>query len=273
MNDSDYMSIALKLARKGCKKVSPNPMAGAVIVREGRIIGQGSHLYFGGPHAERNALASLTESPRGATLYVTLEPCCHHGKTPPCTDAIIESGIRRVVIGTRDPNPMVSGKGTKILITNGIEVTEGILEEECRELNHVFFHYIKTGRPLVIMKYAMTLDGKTATFAGHSRWITGERARRRVHEDRSRYSAVMCGVGTILADDSLLTCRLPDTRNPVRIIWIRSFAHRRIPRLLPPAPRPGPYWPPAVLTEKHGFPMKKKAVKSSSFRPVRDAWI
>ena len=218
MNDSDYMSIALKLARKGCKKVCPNPMAGAVIVKEGRIIGQGSHLYFGGPHAERNALASLTESPRGATLYVTLEPCCHHGKTPPCTDAIIESGIRRVVIGTRDPNPMVSGKGTKILITNGIEVTEGILEEECRELNHVFFHYIKTGRPLVIMKYAMTLDGKTATFAGHSQWITGERARRRVHEDRSRYSAVMCGVGTILADDSLLTCRLPDTRNPVRII-------------------------------------------------------
>jgi len=194
LNDSDYMSIALKLARKGCKKVSPNPMAGAVIVREGRIIGQGSHLYFGGPHAERNALASLTESPRGATLYVTLEPCCHHGKTPPCTDAIIESGIRRVVIGTRDPNPMVSGKGTKILITNGIEVTEGILEEECRELNHVFFHYIKTGRPLVIMKYAMTLDGKTATFAGHSRWITGERARRRVHEEKQVFCChVRCG--------------------------------------------------------------------------------
>ena len=146
MNDTDYMSIALKLAEKGCGKVSPNPMVGAVIVKEGRIIGQGSHLCFGGPHAERNALASLTESPRGATLYVTLEPCCHHGKTPPCTDAIVESGIRRVVIGTRDPNPMVSGKGTGVLITNGIEVTEGILEEECRELNHVFFHYIKTGQ-------------------------------------------------------------------------------------------------------------------------------
>ena len=218
MNDTDYMSIALKLAEKGCGKVSPNPMVGAVIVKEGRIIGQGSHLCFGGPHAERNALASLTESPRGATLYVTLEPCCHHGKTPPCTDAIVESGIRRVVIGTRDPNPMVSGKGTGVLITNGIEVTEGILEEECRELNHVFFHYIKTGRPLVVMKYAMTLDGKTATRAGHSRWITGERSRKRVHEDRSRYFAVMCGVGTILADDSLLTCRLPAARNPVRII-------------------------------------------------------
>ena len=118
MNDTDYMSIALKLAEKGCGKVSPNPMVGAVIVKEGRIIGQGSHLCFGGPHAERNALASLTESPRGATLYVTLEPCCHHGKTPPCTDAIVESGIRRVVIGTRDPNPMVSGKGTGVLITN-----------------------------------------------------------------------------------------------------------------------------------------------------------
>ena len=273
MNDSDYMSIALKLARKGCKKVSPNPMAGAVIVREGRIIGQGSHLYFGGPHAERNALASLTESPRGATLYVTLEPCCHHGKTPPCTDAIIESGIRRVVIGTRDPNPMVSGKGTKILVANGIEVTEGILEEECRELNHVFFHYIKTGRPLVIMKYAMTLDGKTATFAGHSRWITGERARRRVHEDRSRYSAVMCGVEPYWP---MIPClhavsRIPGIR--CGLSAIHSFAHRRIPRSLPPAPRPGPYWPPAVLTGKHGFPMKKRAVKSSSFRPVRDAWI
>ena len=266
MNDTDYMSIALKLAEKGCGKVSPNPMVGAVIVKEGRIIGQGSHLCFGGPHAERNALASLTESPRGATLYVTLEPCCHHGKTPPCTDAIVESGIRRVVIGTRDPNPMVSGKGTGVLITNGIEVTEGILEEECRELNHVFFHYIKTGRPLVVMKYAMTLDGKTATRAGHSRWITGERSRQRVHEDRSRYFAVMCGVGTILADDSLLTCRLPATRNPVRIIC------RRIPGLSPPVPRPGPYWPPAALTGRHGFPMRKRAVKSSSFRPVRDAW-
>ena len=218
MNDTDYMSMALKLAEKGRAGVSPNPMAGAVIVKEGRIIGQGCHLFFGGPHAERNALASLTESPRGATLYVTLEPCCHHGKTPPCTDAIVKSGIRRVVIGTKDPNPMVSGTGAEILISHGIEVTEGVLEEACREINHVFFHYIKTGRPFVVMKYAMTLDGKTATCAGHSRWITGERSRRRVHEDRNRYSAVMCGVGTILADDSLLTCRLPDTRNPVRII-------------------------------------------------------
>ena len=218
MNDSDYMSIALKLARKGCKKVSPNPMAGAVIVKEGRIIGQGSHLYFGGPHAERNALASLTESPRGATLYVTLEPCCHHGKTPPCTDAIIESGIRRVVIGTRDPNPMVSGKGTKILITNGIEVTEGILEEECRELNHVFFHYIKTGRPLVIMKYAMTLDGKIATKTGASKWITGESARKEVQHMRHQYMGIMAGIGTVLADDPMLNVRVEGWKSPVRIV-------------------------------------------------------
>ena len=226
MNDSDYMSIALKLARKGCKKVSPNPMAGAVIVREGRIIGQGSHLYFGGPHAERNALASLTESPRGATLYVTLEPCCHHGKTPPCTDAIIESGIRRVVIGTRDPNPMVSGKGTKILITNGIEVTEGILEDECRELNHVFFHYIKTGRPLVIMKYAMTLDGKIATKTGASKWITGEPARQEVQHMRHRYMGIMAGIGTVLADDPMLNVRVEGWKSPVRIVCDSSL---RIP--------------------------------------------
>ena len=218
MNDTDYMSIALKLAEKGCGKVSPNPMVGAVIVKEGRIIGQGSHLCFGGPHAERNALASLTESPRGATLYVTLEPCCHHGKTPPCTDAIVESGIRRVVIGTRDPNPMVSGKGTGVLITNGIEVTEGILEEECRELNHVFFHYIKTGRPLVVMKYAMTLDGKIAAYTGNAKWITGEEARSHVQAQRHRYTGIMVGVGTVLADDPLLTCRKAGCKNPIRII-------------------------------------------------------
>ena len=266
MNDSDYMSIALKLARKGCKKVSPNPMAGAVIVREGRIIGQGSHLYFGGPHAERNALASLTESPRGATLYVTLEPCCHHGKTPPCTDAIIKSGIRRVVIGTRDPNPMVSGKGTKILITNGIEVTEGILEEECRELNHVFFHYIKTGRPLVIMARQPPLPGIPDGLPG----------RERAEGSMRTEAGILLSCAVWEPYWPMIPClhavsRIPGIR--CGLSAIHSFAHRRIPRSLPPAPRPGPYWPPAVLTGKHGFPMKKRAVKSSSFRPVRDAWI
>jgi diaminohydroxyphosphoribosylaminopyrimidine deaminase/5-amino-6-(5-phosphoribosylamino)uracil reductase len=218
MSDETYMKMALKCAQKGFGHVSPNPMVGAVIVKDGRVIGKGYHQQYGGLHAERNALASCTESPQGATLYVTLEPCCHHGKTPPCTDAILKSGIRRVVIGSVDPNPLVAGKGTKLVRQHGIEVTEGVLVKDCMKLNTVFFHFIQTKTPYVVMKYAMTMDGKIATFSGKSKWITGETARRRVHEDRHRYSAIMAGVGTILADDPLLTCRIPGGKNPVRII-------------------------------------------------------
>ncbi|MGN0159016.1 MAG: bifunctional diaminohydroxyphosphoribosylaminopyrimidine deaminase/5-amino-6-(5-phosphoribosylamino)uracil reductase RibD [Brotaphodocola sp.] len=218
MNDHDYMRLALQLAENGCGWTSPNPMVGAVIVKNGAIIGQGWHEKYGGPHAERNALASCQTSADGATMYVTLEPCCHYGKQPPCTHAILEAGIKRVVIGSDDPNPLVSGKGIQFLRTHGIEVTEHILKEDCDRLNEVFFHYIQTKHPFVVMKYAMTMDGKIAAYTGASKWITGEISRNHVQKQRHRYSAIMVGVGTVLADDPLLTCRIDNGKNPVRII-------------------------------------------------------
>lgn len=218
MTDTAYMKLALELAQKGCGWVSPNPMVGAVIVKDGAIIGQGWHQKYGELHAERNALEDCKVSTIGSTLYVTLEPCCHFGKTPPCTQAIIESGISKVVIGSADPNPLVCGKGTALLREHGIEVVENVLKDECDQLNQVFFHFIRTGKPLVVMKYAMTMDGKIATYTGASKWITGEAARARVQADRHRYSAIMVGVGTILADDPLLTCRMENGRNPLRVI-------------------------------------------------------
>lgn len=218
MTDAQYMQLALELAKKGCGFVNPNPMVGAVIVKDGEIIGQGYHEKYGEFHAERNALADCAATPKGATLYVTLEPCCHYGKTPPCTEAIIESGISKVVVGYKDPNPLVSGKGIEILRQNGIEVIEGILEKECGELNEVFFYYVRTKTPYVVMKYAMTMDGKTATYNGKSKWVTGEAARRKVHQDRHRYTAIMVGVETVIADDPLLTCRNANGKNPIRII-------------------------------------------------------
>ncbi|RGY98112.1 bifunctional diaminohydroxyphosphoribosylaminopyrimidine deaminase/5-amino-6-(5-phosphoribosylamino)uracil reductase RibD [Clostridium sp. AM58-1XD] len=223
MSDQNYMKLALSLAQKGCGRVNPNPMVGAVIVKDGRIIGMGYHEKYGGPHAERQALASCSESPNGSVMYVTLEPCCHQGKTPPCTEAIIESGISRVVIGSSDPNPVVSGKGIPILRGHGIMVDEGVMKEECDRINEVFFHFIRHNTPYTAMKYAMTMDGKTAAVSGESKWITGEEARRHVHKDRNRYAAIMTGVGTVLADDPLLTCRIEGGRNPVRIICDTSL--------------------------------------------------
>ena len=216
MNDMDYMRRAVELARRG--RTSPNPMVGAVIVRDGAVIAEGWHERCGALHAERHALAHCSGDPAGATMYVTLEPCCHQGRQPPCTEAIVEAGIRRVVIGSDDPNPLVAGKGVAILRAHGIEVETGVCREECDALNTVFFHYIRTKRPYVTMKYAMTLDGKIATRTGASQWITGEEARQRVHADRDRYTAIMAGVGTVLADDPLLTCRLEGGHNPIRII-------------------------------------------------------
>lgn len=215
-----YMVRALELAARGAGWTSPNPQVGAVIVKDGRIIGEGWHTAYGKLHAEREALAHCTEDPRGATIYVTLEPCCHWGKTPPCTEAIIEAGIARVVVGAPDPNPLVAGKGFEVLREAGIEVVEGVLLDECRAINEVFFHYIQSGLPLVIAKYAMTLDGKIATRTGASRWITSEAARKKVHEDRHRYAAIMVGIGTVLADDPELTSRIPDqeTKNPLRVV-------------------------------------------------------
>lgn len=223
MNAQDYMRRALELAKKGCGHVSPNPMVGAVIVKDGRIIGEGYHQRYGEPHAERNALAACTESPEGADLYVTLEPCCHYGKQPPCTEAILEAGLRRVYIGSGDPNPLVAGKGVQILEAHGTEVIQDVLRQECDRLNAVFFHYIRTGRPYVVMKYAMTMDGKIAAYTGASRWITGEEARIHVHEQRKWLTAIMVGVGTVLVDDPMLNCRIDGGRDPVRIVCDSSL--------------------------------------------------
>lgn len=218
MTDHEYMERAISLARHGTGWTNPNPLVGAVIVKDGRIIGEGYHAKYGELHAERNAFASLTENAEGATLYVTMEPCCHYGKTPPCTEAILEHKIARVVIGSRDPNPKVSGKGAAILRAAGIRVEEDFMREECDSLNPVFFHYIMTNTPYVVMKYAMTADGKIATRTGASKWITGEAARMKVQEMRYTYSGIMAGIGTVLADDPLLNVRIGGKRSPVRII-------------------------------------------------------
>lgn len=221
------MGIALKLAEKGIGKVNPNPLVGAVIVKNNRIIGQCYHMKYGENHAEVNAIESLKEDPSGATLYVTLEPCSHYGKTPPCTDRIIESKISKVVIGMLDPNPLVSGNGVKKLKEAGIKVVLGVLEEKCREINEVFIKYITKKRPFVVLKSAMSLDGKIATYTGESKYITGEKSREEVHKLRNKLSSIMVGVNTVIKDNPQLTCRLEGGHSPVRIVVDSTL---RIPR-------------------------------------------
>lgn len=221
-----YMRQVLALAKRGIGKTSPNPMVGCVVVKDGKVISEGFHEQYGGFHAERNALQKCGKEAEGADLYVNLEPCCHQGKTPPCTDIIIEKKIKRVFVGCLDSNPLVAGKGIKILEERGIVVETGILEKECRALNEVFFHYVETGMPFVAMKYAMTLDGKIACETGDSKWVTGESARDNVQQLRNQYRGIMVGIGTVLADDPILNCRMPKGRNPVRII---CDSHVRIP--------------------------------------------
>ena len=216
--DQKYMLRAIELAKKGLGKVNPNPMVGAVIVKEGRIIGEGYHVRYGELHAERHAFTNLTEDASGATMYVTLEPCCHYGKQPPCTQAIIEHGIKKVYVGSDDPNELVAGKGIQILRDAGIEVVTQFMKEECDAVNPVFFHYITKKTPYVVMKYAMTMDGKIACDTGKSQWITGEKARYHVQETRNALNGIMVGVQTVLNDDPSLTCRIPEGRNPVRIV-------------------------------------------------------
>ena len=218
MRDTDFMALAIDLARRGAGWTSPNPLVGAVLVREGRVIGQGWHRRCGGLHAEREALAACTEPTAGATLYVTLEPCCHQGRQPPCTQAILEAGIARVVIGSRDPNPLVHGKGAALLRQAGVTVEEDFMRAECDTLNPVFFHYITHKTPYVAMKYAMTADGKIACRTGLSQWVTGEEARSHVQTLRHRYRGILAGIGTVLQDDPRLTCRMEGGRNPVRIL-------------------------------------------------------
>ena len=218
LQDKEYMSRAIELAKKGTGWVNPNPKVGAVIVKDGQIIGEGYHVECGQMHAERCAISSLRDSAEGATMYVTMEPCCHYGKTPPCTEAIIENEISRVIIGSRDPNPKVSGKGAQTLRDAGIEVVEDFMKDECDALNSIFFHYITTNIPYIRLKYAMTADGKIATKTGASRWVTGPEAIHKVHEMRHECMSIMVGVDTVIADDPMLNCRIENGRNPIRII-------------------------------------------------------
>ncbi len=224
-----FMKAALGFARKGLGKTSPNPAVGAVIARRGQVVAAGFHRKAGGAHAEVEALNQLRgKARRGDTLYVTLEPCNHFGRTPPCTQAILEKGIRKLVVGMRDPNPHVTGGGCDYLSGQGVEVVTGVLEEECRRLNEWFVTYVTKGRPFVIAKTALTLDGWTATSTGHSRWVTNEQSREWVHRLRHQVDGILVGVGTVMADDPLLNTRLKKGRgkDPVRII---VDTHLRIP--------------------------------------------
>lgn len=205
--DKHFMRRALALARRGLGRTSPNPAVGAVIVKDGEVLATGYHRAAGKPHAEIEALASAGKSAERATMYVTLEPCNHYGRTPPCTEAIVKSGLGRVVVGMRDPNPNVAGGGCEKLRQEGVEVREGVLEAECRKLNEAFIKFVTGGSPMVTSKTAMTLDGFTATVSGDSKWITSERSRRLVHRLRDQVDAVMVGVGTVLADNPRLTVR------------------------------------------------------------------
>jgi diaminohydroxyphosphoribosylaminopyrimidine deaminase/5-amino-6-(5-phosphoribosylamino)uracil reductase len=218
MKDEYYMKVAFKLAQKGLGYVSPNPLVGAVIVKEDRIIGRGYHQLYGGNHAEINALKNATEAVAGSTLYVTLEPCCHDGKTPPCIDSIIKHKISRVVIGTIDSNPLVSCRGIEHLQSYGIEVKPGVLEPECRKLNEVFFHFMETKLPFVTIKYAQTLDGRIATATGQSQWISSAPSLKFTHKLRASHDAILVGVGTVIKDNPELTVRLARGRNPLRVI-------------------------------------------------------
>jgi diaminohydroxyphosphoribosylaminopyrimidine deaminase / 5-amino-6-(5-phosphoribosylamino)uracil reductase len=219
--DRLYMTQALRLAAKGRGRTSPNPMVGAVVVVRNSIVGRGYHHRAGGPHAEILALAAAGKQARGGTLYLTLEPCCHTRKrTPPCVPALIESGLRRIVVAMLDPNPQVKGRGVSRLRRAGIDVAVGCCRKESEQLNEAYIHWITTGRPFLILKAAMTLDGKIATAGGESRWITGEEARRQVHRLRSQVDAVMVGIGTVLHDNPQLTARLPGrtVRQPLRVV-------------------------------------------------------
>lgn len=224
-NDQYYMQLALDLAASAKGKTNPNPLVGAVIVKDGSIVGTGLHRKAGEPHAEVHAFRMAGEHAKDATLYVTLEPCSHFGKTPPCANLVKESGVKRVIVAMQDPNPSVAGRGIQLLRDAGIDVEVGILEAQARRLNERFIHNMLTSRPFVISKFAMTLDGKIATYSGHSQWITGEEARRNVHELRDEVDAILVGVGTVLKDNPALTTRLQERtgKNPIRIVLDREL--------------------------------------------------
>ncbi|MBF0400662.1 MAG: bifunctional diaminohydroxyphosphoribosylaminopyrimidine deaminase/5-amino-6-(5-phosphoribosylamino)uracil reductase RibD [Magnetococcales bacterium] len=216
--DHHFMQQALRLAQRGIGHTRPNPLVGCVMVRDGRVVGKGYHQRAGEPHAEVFALRQAGAAARGATVYVTLEPCSHHGRTPPCADALIRAGVGRVVAAISDPNPQVAGQGLQRLQAAGIAVTVGVCGEEASRLNQPFIHWITWGRPLVTLKMAASLDGKTATHTGESQWITGAMARHHVQRMRARHDLVLVGIGTVLADDPRLNCRLPGGRDPIRLV-------------------------------------------------------
>ena len=213
-----YMRMAIELAKKGAGAVNPNPMVGAVVVKNGEVIGRGYHKFFGGPHAEVYALEEAGKEAEGATIYVTLEPCSHYGKTPPCAKKIIDMGIKKCFIGSSDPNPKVAGKGVAMLKEAGIEVVENVLKEECDEVNQVFFKYIKTKIPYLFVKCGITLDGKIALSNGISKWITNSIAREKVQYYRNKFMGIMVGINTVLTDNPSLTARIENGVNPFRII-------------------------------------------------------
>jgi diaminohydroxyphosphoribosylaminopyrimidine deaminase/5-amino-6-(5-phosphoribosylamino)uracil reductase len=253
--DIYYMSRALRLAARGRGRTGPNPMVGAVVVAGGQIVGEGFHEQVGGPHAEVIALRAAGPRARGATLYVTLEPCSHTRKrTPPCVPAIIAAGIRRVVAAMRDPNPQVNGEGLRQLAQAGLRVTVGCLAQEAERLNDGYLHRMRNGRPLVVLKMAMTLDGKTATATGEARWITGPEARRHAHRLRAQVDAVMVGVNTILADDPRLTARpgYPVARQPLRVVMDSRLRIPITARVLSPRLRRGTL----IATTRHAPPTR-----------------
>lgn len=227
--DERFMRLALQLAQRGEGHVEPNPMVGCVIVRDGNVIGEGFHRKFGGPHAEVDALDSLGADAKGATAFVSLEPCCHHGKTPPCSQALIDAGIARVVVAMEDPFPKVDGGGLRQLSQAGIDTTVGVLRGEVESLCAPYLKKVHTKRPWVIAKWAMTVDGKIATATGRSQWITSPASRTEVHRLRGRVDAIMVGMGTVEADDPMLTARLKEFQSPPRIATRVVFCRERLP--------------------------------------------
>ncbi len=267
MDDLAHMRTALALARRGLGETAPNPTVGCVIVRGGRVVGRGRTAQGGRPHAETEALAAAGDAARGATAYVTLEPCAHHGQTPPCADALVEAGIARAIVATGDPDPRVNGAGLARLRAAGIETELGLGASEAEAILAGFFQRIRTGRPLVTLKLAATLDGRIATHAGESRWITGEPARRAVHALRAQHDAVLVGVGTVLADDPALTCRLPGAarRAPVRVV---ADSHLRTPLVseLVATAREAPVW---LLHRDGADPARRAALEAAGVACVR----
>lgn len=261
MSDAEHMRAALVLARRGLGLTAPNPAVGCVIVREGRVVGRGLTAPGGRPHAETQALAMAGDAARGATAYVTLEPCAHHGRTPPCADALVAAGVARVVVAARDPDPRVDGAGIARLKAAGVAVEEGLFGAEAADLNEGFVKTILENRPLVTLKLASTLDGRIATHTGESRWITGDAARRVAHLLRHRHDAVMVGVGTVIADDPELTCRLPGLGVPakVRIVVDPHLRMTLTARLLATA-EAAPTW---IIARNDADPVRREAMEGA----------